>query len=99
MAASVYTHRVTDAEGDTVSQQVSIKIRGNPAQRYTQGATYSLPTLMVADNERQGRRPSLFYFMGAGWSDGRQGSMSALCERGRLARIPPGAVELVHGAL
>ena len=50
MAATVYTHTVTDADGDNDSQTVSITIEENPqlefrqpAPQYTPGVTYTLP--------------------------------------------------------
>ena len=49
-AAAVYTHTVTDADGDTALQTVSITIEANPqpmfsqpANPYTPGVTYTLP--------------------------------------------------------
>ena len=58
-AAAVYTHTVTDADGDTASQTVSITIEANPQLMFNQlegtymsGLTYTLPALTGADGDQ-----------------------------------------------
>ena len=58
-AAAVYTHTVTDADGDTASQTVSITIEANPQLMFNQlegtymsGVTYTLPVLTGADGDQ-----------------------------------------------
>ncbi len=59
MAQTVYTHTVTDADGDNASQTVSITIEANPqptfsqpAPQYTPGVTYTLPAPTGADGDQ-----------------------------------------------
>ncbi len=106
MAATVYTHTVTDADGDNDSQTVSITIEENPqlefrqpAPQYTPGVTYTLPAPDGGEDREQlvfVVTPSLpagfVYTPPTLQSREIEGMVRSRYEDGGTIMVPPGAV-------